>query len=266
MDVHVRSWSSYKNQICVPYLDSKLMDHATPNDILENFIDFINNVDGGNRMDRPSTNWKFFNLLQKDRVEKEQHNFIDIGSCSLHIIHGAFKAGAETSGWNMKAILEGVSTILRDTPTRREDYISIIGEERFSLFFCATRWVEDVVVADQLIEIWDGIIKVVRYWEKLPKNKQPASKSFLKVQEDVNDKFAVAKFQYFSFVDTFFKSLLTKYQISWSMLPYLYGDLMKLVRNVLQLCVKYEVIKKCKKALQRNKSFRKITHCEQVKA
>ena len=79
------------------------MSHATANDLLENFSDMINNVDGGNRMielsmDQPSINWKFFNLLQKDRVEKEQHNLIDIGSCSLHIIHGASKTGAESSG------------------------------------------------------------------------------------------------------------------------------------------------------------------------
>ena len=44
---------------------------------------------------------------------------------------------------------------------------------------------ENTVVADRLIEIWDSI-KIVRYWEKLPKSKQPASKSFLKVQEAVN--------------------------------------------------------------------------------
>ena len=85
------------------YLHSKFMGHATANDLLENFSDVINNVDGGNRMiqvsmDGPSPNWKFFNLLQKDRVEKEQHILIDIGSCSLHIIYGAFKIGAESSG------------------------------------------------------------------------------------------------------------------------------------------------------------------------
>ena len=51
---------------------------------------------------------------------------------------------------------------------------------------------EDRVVADWLIEIWDSIVKIVRYWEKLPESKQPASKNFLKVQEAVNDKFAVA--------------------------------------------------------------------------
>ena len=154
----------------------------------------INNVDGGNCMvqvsiDGPSTNWKFFNLLQKDRVEKDQHNIIDIGSCSLHIIQGA-----ESSRQNIKAILKGAFTILHDNPARREDYISITGEERFPLLFCPTQWVKDTVVVDRLIKIWDSIIKIVRYWEKLPKSKQPASKSFLKVQEAVSDKFAVAKF------------------------------------------------------------------------
>ena len=146
MDIHVRYWSSSKNQICVLSLDSKFMGHATANDLLKSFSDVFNNVDGGNRMiqvsvDGPSTNWKFFNLLQKERVEKEQHNLIDIGSCSLLIIHGVFKTGAESSSWNMKIILKGAFTILHDTPVRREDYISITGEERFPLFFCATRWV-----------------------------------------------------------------------------------------------------------------------------
>ena len=140
IDVHVCYWSSSKNQICVCYLDSKFIGHAAANDLLENFSDIINSVDGGKRMiqismDGLSINWKFFNLLQKDRVKKEQHNLIDIGSCSLHIIPSAFKTGAESSGWNMKAILKGMFTILHDTPVRGEDYISITGVERFSLFF-----------------------------------------------------------------------------------------------------------------------------------
>ena len=73
-------------------------------------------------------------------------------------------------------------------------------------------------------------------------------KSFLKIQAAVNDKFAVAKFQFFIFVGSLFKSFLTKYQTRWPMLPYLYDDLKELVRNVLQLYVKYKVIKKGKTA------------------
>ena len=60
-------------------------------------------------------------MLQKDPIEKEQHELIDIGSCSLHIIHGAFKTGAEISGRSIKVIFKGVFTILHDIAARRED-------------------------------------------------------------------------------------------------------------------------------------------------
>ena len=76
------------------------MVHATTNDLLENFSDVINNVDSENQMiqasvDGPLTNWNFFDLLQKDRVQKD---LIDIGPCNIHIIHSAFKTGTESSG------------------------------------------------------------------------------------------------------------------------------------------------------------------------
>ena len=67
-----------ENQICVCYLDSKFMAHGTANDLLTNLIDVVNNADGGyhiiqSSVDGPSTNWKFFEMLQKDCIEKELH-------------------------------------------------------------------------------------------------------------------------------------------------------------------------------------------------
>ena len=78
-----------------------------------NCIDVINNIDGMNHMfqvsmDGPSTNWKFLETLQKDDIEKRQYELIDIWPCSLYVIHGAFKTGAESSGWNIKAIFKRV--------------------------------------------------------------------------------------------------------------------------------------------------------------
>ena len=126
-------------------------------------------------MDGPSANWKLFELIQKDWERKEQKKLLDIGSCSFHMIHGAFKSEAEKNDWNIKSIFKAAYTTLHNTPVRREDFTSVIGEERYSLFFCATRWVENAVVADILIEIWDSIAKIVRYWERLPKSKQSSS-------------------------------------------------------------------------------------------
>ena len=100
---------------------------------------------------------------------------LDIGSCSVHMTQEALKSGAKKNDWNIKSIFKAAYTTLHDTPVRREDFTSVIGEERYSLFFCATRWVENTVVADILIEIWESIAKIVRYWGRLPKSKQPSS-------------------------------------------------------------------------------------------
>ena len=86
----------------------------------------------------------------------------------MHIIH------MEESGWGITSIFNAAYTILIDILARREGFISVTGEERFPLFFCATRWVEDTAVADRLIEIWESITKIVRNRKGLPKSKQPS--------------------------------------------------------------------------------------------
>ena len=90
-------------------------------------------------MDGPSVNWKFLNEVSKRRKDDELHALIEIGSCGLHIIHGAFKSGAEMTNWNIKQVLKGAFQILHDTPARREDYESVTGSIIYPLFFCATR-------------------------------------------------------------------------------------------------------------------------------
>ena len=262
MGVHVHYLTISENQRCVHYLDSKFMCHATVNDLLTNFIGMINNVDDGshiiqdryikqldvqsNSLDGQSNSRKFLEMLQKDRIEKEQHKLANIRSCILHIIHSAFKTRTESSGQNIKAIFKGAFTILHDTSAKREDYIAITGEERSPLLFCATGCVENAIVADRLIEIWDSIIKILdtkkNYRKASNLSQQLFCKSFLKAQQAVNDQFSLIKFRFFSFVG---KPFLTKYQTSYLMLPYMYYVIKELVRHVLHIFVIYEAIEKC---------------------
>ena len=90
-------------------------------------------------MNGPSVNSKFYNEIVQDRQKNMVHSLIDVGSCSLHIVHGSFKTGAEKTGWNLKALLKGSFQILHDTPGRREDYETVTGSNKYPLFFCATR-------------------------------------------------------------------------------------------------------------------------------
>ena len=102
---------------------------------------------------------------------------INIGSCNLHIVHGAFKSGFESTDWEMKKVLKGCYQILRDSPACRADYITITKSNIFPLAFCSTRWIEDRPVADRLLEMRPEI--VVNYWNSLPKSKQPKCKTFI---------------------------------------------------------------------------------------
>ena len=134
-------------------------------------------------MDGPAVNWKFFDTLMNYRSECELPQLINIGSCSLHTIHGSLKTAVESTSWNIKATIKGMWQILHESPARRENFESVTGTNKYPLFFCTTRWVESKSVADHAIEIWPNICKLVEFWEKLPPSKQPKSKSFLNVQK-----------------------------------------------------------------------------------
>ena len=41
-------------------------------------------------MDGPNISWKVFDLLQSHREEAEWSPLLNLGSCSFHIVHGAF--------------------------------------------------------------------------------------------------------------------------------------------------------------------------------
>ena len=65
-------------------------------------------------MDGPIVNLKFLKKLQKDHLENEQHELINIGSSRLHTIHSAFKNGAESSSWNIRKTFHSSYQILHD--------------------------------------------------------------------------------------------------------------------------------------------------------
>ena len=89
-------------------------------------------------MDGPIVNLKFLEELQKDCLENEQHELINIGNCGLHRIHGAFKTGAESTSWNIRKTLHGLYQILHDSPARRDGFETMAASDIYPFNFCAT--------------------------------------------------------------------------------------------------------------------------------
>lgn len=143
MDLYVRFWDTIENEVKVRYWNSTFFGHGRHQDLLQHFSEVTKELNPGHlyqiSMDGPNVNLKFFKEFAKARKDDMLHTLIDIGSCSLHIVHGSFKTGAKKSNWNIKETLRGVFQILHNTPARREDYESVTGCFIYPLFFCDTR-------------------------------------------------------------------------------------------------------------------------------
>ena len=85
--------------------------HTTNKDFL---IEFNKSADISNlskiihvSMDGASVNLKFLQELVKHREELEiEEKMSDIGTCRLHVVHGAFKSGIESTDRNIKETLK----------------------------------------------------------------------------------------------------------------------------------------------------------------
>ena len=250
MDLNVRYWDPVDHRVKVRYYDSTFLGHSKNTDLLSHYNDAIMRIDSSKilqvSMDGPAVNHLFYQKLVRHREDvKITQLMVDIGSCGIHIIHGAFKFSFEKTSWNMKGIIKGSFVLLHDTPARRADYITITSSELFPLFFCATRWVEDKAPADRLTEIWPNIIKIVKFWLTLTKKKQPSGKSFDAVKGAVEDPLTTAKLNFFSYIASILQPFLAKYQTPKPMIPYLYGDLSKVYRSLLDVIVKEDLLEDC---------------------
>ena len=84
-------------------------------------------------MDGPNTNWKVFELLFSYRNEKEWSNLLNLGSCGLHIVHGAFQTGIKATNWEVEEVLKAMFKLFHDSPERRDLYIKVTENEKFPL-------------------------------------------------------------------------------------------------------------------------------------
>ena len=143
MDLYVRYWDITCSQVKVRYFESSFLGHGTSSDILGHFSKITKDLNAPHLyqvfMDGTNVNLKFYQEFCGKRKDEKYHSLIDIGSCSLHIIHGSLNTGAEKSNWGIKKLLKGAYTLLHDTPVRREDYESITASSTYPLSFCGTR-------------------------------------------------------------------------------------------------------------------------------
>lgn len=131
LDVLLRFWNPVDNIVESRYLGSEFMGHAKAVDIVRAVRVALRDLDIGKllqiSMDGPNVNLKFFEDFCSD-IEAEGLSVpLNIGSCSLHVIHGALLYGNGVTGWKLDKFLKNLYYFFKDTAVRRADFVELTG-------------------------------------------------------------------------------------------------------------------------------------------
>ena len=246
MDVLVRFFNEASGLVETRYFDSAFLKRPNAFNLHTRLIESLEGLPLNNRlqlsMDGPSVNRDVLARHHKFRTEKEFADGTNIGSCGLHILHGAFKTGVKAYKWEVDKILKAMWRLLYESPARRDIYIKETLCEIWPLSFCGTRWIEDGPVAERVIEIWPNMVKVIKYWLSLCKSKQPQNKSFDTLVRHHTSSLIVPKLHFFRFIASLLKEFLVSFQSDNLLLPFMSSALYNIMKQILRIFVRKEVL------------------------
>lgn len=253
MDIVVRFWNDEKNQADTRFLTSVFLGHATSDDLLHAFTSALSQHNLNIKrmlqvsMDGPNVNLKFLRELKtylKNESDPNDPELIDIGTCSLHVVHGAYKTAHNRCGWKLQIFLRSLYYLFKDFPSRRTDYTNASKSSLFPLRFCSIRWVENSSVIKRAMEI----IPFVKLYVAAVEKKPPQSQNYVNVKMALQDKMLIAKLGFLQSVALQLEPFLTKYQSNSSLLPFMYSDVYNLLHSFMVRFIRAEIMTGVKSA------------------
>ncbi|XP_049270810.1 uncharacterized protein LOC125758087 [Rhipicephalus sanguineus] len=244
MDVHIRYWDA-SQRITTRYLTSVFMGHATADDIEDELLKALEPLPLAKilqvSMDGPNVNLKFFRSFQKHLHENYQVNCLDLGTCGLHVVHNAYRAGVTASKWGLDILLSSLGVLFQDSPARREDFSMVTGKTMFPLRYVAHRWVENVPVIERALALWPDVAMYIESARRKEVN-QPKCASFQNLHNFCGDPLIQAKLNFALAIALILKPFLTEYQVDQPLVFFLARDLEAIVRKLLTKFLKCSVL------------------------
>ena len=97
MDICLHFWDIKATKVTTRYYSSSFLAHATAFNPFDSSTDTLGESMLSKvlqvSMDGPNVNWTFFDMLITELDEKFDPSLLEIGCCSLHVVHGAFQTG-----------------------------------------------------------------------------------------------------------------------------------------------------------------------------
>lgn len=234
MDVIVRFWDSSKQEVSTRYLASIFPERCTSDGLFKAITNALKDLKLNLSnvlqvaMDGPNVNLKLHSDLLKYMEENGMNKILNLGTCTLHIVHNGYKTAHDSSNWNIHRLLRSLYYLFKDFPTRRADYKYYTRSSLFPLKFCSVRWLENGKVLQRALNI---LPHVKKYVEGV-KNKPPKTHNYTFVTEALKNEFLEAKLHFLSSVCDDLYHFLIQYQSDEPLMPFLYEDLRTVLRNI----------------------------------
>ncbi|KAK7868384.1 hypothetical protein R5R35_013669 [Gryllus longicercus] len=249
MDVHLRFWDHDKSLVTTRYFDSVFLKRTRAVDLLDGLKGSFGSKNLQKilqlSMDGPNVNLKLLSDLNAElRTSFGGLQLLQRGSCSLHVVHNAFKTGMSKTSWEIVPFLRSSYNLFHDSPARRALYTEITRSTSFPDSFCGTRWVENANAAEKAAAILGN---VRAYVEETKKAKSvPQSWSFETVCKALSDELLEPKLTFFSSTARILEPFLNDFQSDDPIAPFLYDELHSLLNNLMQRVVKPDVLRTAK--------------------
>jgi len=246
LDVYIRFWDDNANEVSCRYYNSAFLGHTTSNDLLKALKMSLEPLDLQRllqiSMDGPNVNIKMFKDFKEELKSADDSSpiILDIGTCGIHTLHNSFKISIKSSSWNLVEFLRAIYNVFKHVPACRAEFIKITGSRKFSLKFCAVRWLNNICVAERADEMLSDLIKYVTTLKDM--KKEPISFSYKVMSNCLKDKMIKPKLAFFKTIAAEIEPFLRRYQIDEPMGPYLFTDLSIILKSIMSRFITSEVL------------------------
>ena len=253
-DVYVQYWSKRENHIVISYVGSLMIGHCTADDLVSHFNLFMKNKLGLNPafllhigMDGPNVNKSFQRKLSKQLEDESNTSFLDYGSCSLHIVHNAFRKGIAALSFNIEQLILDLHYFFKLSSARRMDYKSVEALTEvtawYMLRYTSSRWLSLKPAALRILEQWPNILE---YFLKFLPSLNIFAKEirdtgrYKRIASMLENEMTPAYLAFVVFVAQDFESFLLKFQKKEPQIHNLYGGMGSLLSSLFQKFVRKE--------------------------
>ena len=137
MDCSIRFWNNETCVVCSRYFDSKFLLRPNSKILFEKLLESTKSLDLSKlpqlSMDGPNVNWDVLKLMSNHQEEKEHPNIINLGSFSLHVIHGALQRGINSQNWELAKIFRAMHNLFKESPARIDKFMKVCESDTFTL-------------------------------------------------------------------------------------------------------------------------------------